>query len=87
MQYNLSATWCSGYRVVIVIIMVLVKTYSSHFIVSFGKTLYGTFLCLRTTGQQYVASPKSGGGNCLPYVLATPSLAGQEDKYRDKINK
>ena len=81
MQYNLSAAWCSGYRVVIVIIMVLVKTYSSHSVVSLGKILYGTFLCLRTTGQQYIASPKSGRGNCLPYVLATPSLIDQEDKY------
>ena len=32
-----------------------------------------------------LVSPEAGRGNCLPYVLAPPSLsASQEDKYRDK---
>ena len=33
-----------------------------------------------------MASPEASRGNCLPYVLAPPSLSCEsEDKYRDKI--
>ena len=32
-----------------------------------------------------LASPEAGQGNCLPYVLAPPSLSwSQEDKYKEK---
>ena len=35
-----------------------------------------------------LASWEAGWGNCLPYVLAPPSLSSESgDKYRDKINK
>ena len=35
-----------------------------------------------------LASPEAGRGNCLPYVLAPPSLSCEsKDKYRDKNKK
>ena len=35
-----------------------------------------------------LASPKAGRGNCLPYVLTSPSLSCESGgKYRDKNKK
>ena len=59
-------------------------------VVSLGKTLYGNFPCLVSwravlnynhisiklqADSNILASPEAGWGNCLPYVLAPPSLS------------
>ena len=65
------------------------KTYSHHSVVSFGKTLYDTFPCLAVLAapnssyismkfqpeSNILASPEADRVNCLPYVLASPSLS------------
>ena len=66
------------------------KTYSRHSIVSLGKPLCCNFPCFVVLASSsnfshifiklqadsdILASPEAGRGNCLPYVLAPPSLS------------
>ena len=49
------------------------KNKEGSMVMDFGKTM-----------DLAIINTWSGRGNCLPYVLAPPSLpASQEDKYRD----
>ena len=50
------------------------------------STIYSHISIKLQADSNIFVSPEASRGNCLPYVLAPPSLpASQEDKYRDKI--